>query len=67
MKDEMIYRPIDDGVPSAKHATLGVKFCQDTILLKSFLDQQKIKYKIEDLEETYYGLGLRIKKEFRSR
>jgi len=44
-------------------ATLGVKFCQDSILLKSFLDSQKISYNECDLEDTIYGKGIRIKKE----
>lgn len=57
-----IYTPSDYNVPVALNATVGVKFCQDTILLKSFLDQRKIEYTIEDLEETPFGLGLRIKK-----
>jgi hypothetical protein len=68
MKDDemidMIYRPPNQpSEPIAQNATLGVKFSTDIFLLKSFLDQQKIEYKIEDLENGPYGLFLRIKKD----
>lgn len=61
-KEGFIYKPKICGEKPLK-ATLGVKFCQDTFLLKSFLDQMKIEYKIEELEKTPLGLALRIKKD----
>lgn len=63
----MIYRPANDPGLIAQKATVGVKFCQDTYLMKSFLDQRKIEYKIEDLEDGPLGLCLRIKKDDRLR
>ncbi len=60
---EFIYRPPNYPEPEALNATVGVKFCQDTILLKSFLDQQGVKYDPSELEKTPVGLGFRIKKE----
>lgn len=57
-----VYRPEVKSEPIAQNATLGVKFCQDIFLMKSYLDQWGIDYKIEDLEDGPLGLGLRIKK-----
>ena len=59
----LLYKPENYPGPIAKNATLGVKFANDTFLLESFLIQQKIKYKIEDLEKTPFGLALRIKRD----
>lgn len=58
-----IYRPDTSSEElTPLNSTLGVKFCKDTILLESFLRQHNIEYRPEDLEMTYYGPGLRIKK-----
>jgi len=59
---DFIYRPDNYPGPVAHNATLGVKFSNDILLLESFLIQQKIEYKPEDLEKTPFGLALRIKK-----
>ena len=60
---DLVYRPPNPpNEPIAQNSTIGVKFCQDIILLKSFLDQKEIEYDIEDLEKTPFGLGLRIKR-----
>lgn len=61
--DEFIYKPPSYPGPIELNATIGVKFCRDTFLLKSFLDQQKIYYDEKDLEQTPCGLALRVKKE----
>lgn len=58
----MIYFPEKNNV-KALDAKIGVKFCQDTIILQSFLDQNNIDYCLDDLEKTPLGFGLRIKKE----
>lgn len=58
-----VYIPDDKANLKAHIATVGYKFCQDQILLKSFLDQRNIEYDEKDLEMTPFGLGLRIKKE----
>lgn len=58
-----IYKPENYPGPIALNATMNVKFSNDTILLKSFLDQKNIEYKIEELEMTPFGLGLRRKKD----
>jgi hypothetical protein len=58
-----IYRPPNYDGPGAIEATIGVKFCDDIFLLKSFLDAKGIEYKEEELEDGPYGKGLRIKKE----
>jgi hypothetical protein len=36
----------------------GVKFCQNTVLLKSFLDHHEVPYEESELEMTPLGLGL---------
>ncbi len=51
-----------DKISEVQNATLGVKFSNDTLLLKSFLDQWKISYEESDLEMTPFGLALRIKR-----
>lgn len=56
------YKPPYAG-PIALETKMGVKFCKDVFLLKSFLDQQKIEYSIEDLEWSPMGMGLRIKRD----
>lgn len=58
-----VYRPENYPGPIALEAKAGFKFCQDTILLKSFLDQRNIQYDINELEMTPFGLGLRLKKD----
>ncbi len=64
MSDEnFIYKPEVYEGPKDQNATLGVKFSNDIFLMKSFLDQRNIEYKIEDLEDGPMGLGLRIKRE----
>ena len=60
--DKLIYKT-EDFEPKAIDATIGVKFSNDIVLLKSFLDQQNIEYKMEDLEDTGLGLGIRIKRD----
>ena len=63
MKTEFIYIPTNgNSEPISQNATLGVKFSDDVFVMKSFLDQFKIDYKIEDLEDGPIGLGIRIKK-----
>lgn len=57
------YIPPQTEEPVAQKETLGVIFCQDTILLESFLHKFNIEYQPEDLEVTPFGLGLRIKKD----
>lgn len=47
---------------SCQNATLSVKFSNDIIVGKSLLDQWKIEYKEEDLEDGPWGKGLRIKR-----
>ena len=42
---------------------MGVKFSNDIFIEESFLIQFKIDYKLEDLEETPFGYGLRIKRD----
>ncbi len=58
----LIYKPPVSYGLNAEITTMGVKFCNDTFLLKSFLDQNEIVYKLEELEMSPLGLGLRIKK-----
>ena len=58
----LIYKP-DNTEPQLQNATIGVKFCQDTFLMRSFLDQHKIPYKEEELEDGPLGKGIRLKKE----
>lgn len=58
-----VYKPPGEWKPEAIPATLGVKFCQDTMLMKSFLDQHNISYTDGELEMTPLGLALRVKKE----
>lgn len=60
---KMIYRPDNYDAPIPSNATVGVRFCQDIFLMKSFLDQKGIEYKIEDLEDSPMGLGFRIKRD----
>lgn len=59
----LVYKPPQYNGSKPQKATVGVKFCQDTLLMKSFLDQHKIPYEISELEKTPMGLCLRIKKE----
>ncbi len=58
----LIYKPPEYSKPEALSATLKVKFGRDVILLKSFLDANKIDYKEKELEDTPSGRGLRIKR-----
>ena len=58
----LIYIPPKYEYSTSMEATLSVKFNDDIFLMKSFLDQWKIPYKEEDLEMSFCGLGLRIKK-----
>jgi hypothetical protein len=58
----MVYRPDSGNECTAQNVTLGVKFSNDVYLHKSFLDQQKIDYKEEELEDTPNGRCLRIKR-----
>ncbi len=60
---DFVYRPSQQGEPIALAATIGCKFSNDTILLKSFLDQFGIPYEDSDLEMTPLGLGYRIKRD----
>jgi len=53
-----IYRPEKYEGPIVQNATLAVKFSQRTFLMRSFLDQWKIPYKEEDLEECGPFLGI---------
>ncbi len=62
-EENLIYKPEVYEGPTAQNATLGVKFSNDIFLMRSFLDQRNIEYKIEDLEDGPLGLGLRIKRE----
>lgn len=48
------------GASLVENATLGVKFSNDIILCKSFLDQLNIAYEDTDLEMTAFDLGYRI-------
>ena len=63
MTHNLIYKPVQYPGPIAQNATVGVKFSRDVFLMKSFLDQWKIEYKLEDLEDGPMGLGLRIKRD----
>jgi hypothetical protein len=58
-----VYRPPQNSEPIAQNATVGVKFSNDIFLMKSFLDQQKIEYKEEELEDSPMGKGFRIKRD----
>ena len=58
-----IYKPEITADCQAKNATLGVKFSKDIFLMRSFLDQRKIPYKEEDLEDGPMGKGIRIKRD----
>ena len=59
LEEEFIYRPANTNNRSfAINATVGVKFSQKTILLKSFLDLHHIPYSVDELEMTCLGLGL---------
>jgi hypothetical protein len=49
--------------PKAIPGRLGVKFSRDIFLMKSFLDQWKIPYKEEDLEDGPMGKVMRIKRD----
>lgn len=49
---------INENDPVVQNATVGMKFSQKTILLKSFLDQHKIPYEESELTETPCGLGI---------
>ena len=42
---------------------MGVKFSNNITFLKSFLDQRKIEYKEEDLEDTPLGRGYVIRRD----
>ncbi len=57
------YKPDNPGPTIAQNATLAVKFCNDIFLSKLFLNQRNIDYKIEDLEDGPWGLGIRIKRD----
>ncbi len=59
---QFIYKPPMMDKPPLD-CTFGVRFCQDTFLTKSYLDEKGIDYDINDLEMTPYGLALRIKKD----
>ena len=43
-------------------STLGVKFSNAIFILKSALDQWGVSYTDEDLEDSPFGKGVRIKK-----
>lgn len=59
-----IYKP-ENYEMKAIDSKIGVKFSNDTVILKSFLDAQGIEYKLEDLEDVGggFGLGIRIKRD----
>ena len=60
----LIYTPPDSKEPpKCENATLGVKFSTDIFLSEGFLKQQKIPYKIEDLEVGPLGLCFRIRRD----
>lgn len=58
-----VYRPTQHDKPIVQNATLGVKFSNDIFLLRSFLDQRGIEYKEEELDDSPFGKGIRIKRE----
>ena len=58
----VVYRPPKYDGPQVLDATVGVKFCQDTYILESFLIKQGIEYKREELEDTPLGKALIIRK-----
>lgn len=60
---ENIYRPENYKGPQAQNASIGVKFCTDIFVHRSFLDKHNIEYKEEDLEMGPLGLGVRIKRD----
>lgn len=62
-QDDYEVIPGHKGEPIVVAATMGVKFSNDIILLKSYLDQWKVEYDESDLEMTPFGLGHRIKRE----
>ena len=49
--------------PVAQNATIDVKFSNDILLSQRFLDQKRIQYDPNDLEEGPWGLCLRIKRD----
>lgn len=56
-----IYKPpITDLTPCVP--SFGVKFCNDFFLSKLWLDDHNITYQDSELEETPYGLCIRIKR-----
>ena len=55
--------PQEKWEPKAQDARLAVKFSRDIFLLKSFLDQRKIPYKEEELDDSPFGKGIRIKRD----
>ncbi len=61
---ELIYKPPQSNEePKVFDAKVGYKFARDMVLLESFLIKQGIPYKVEDLEETPYGLGYVIRRD----
>jgi hypothetical protein len=56
------YRPDNYTGPIAQNAQIGVRFSDDVFLLKSFLDQRGVKYEKDELEDSAFGKGVRIKK-----
>lgn len=59
----MIYRPENYQGPIAQDAKIGVKFSNDIFLLESFLKQFNVEYKQEDLVDSPFGRGVRIKRD----
>lgn len=61
-QSDFIYTPPTD-CPEPLKTTFGVKFSNDAFLMRSYLDQQGIAYKEEELDDSPFGKGIRIKRD----
>ena len=62
-KESLIYKPPANGEAKALNATLTVKFSNSIFISKQKCDEWKIPYKEEELENTFMGKCLRIKRD----
>lgn len=59
----LIWKLPQNSEPIAKDAKIGYKFSKDIFLLESFLKQKNISYNPNELEDSPFGKGIRIKRD----
>ena len=62
-KTAFVYTPENNNLCKAVDAKMGVRFSNDIFLMRSFLDQRGIEYKEEELDDSPFGKGIRIKRD----